>query len=118
MAQGFAYDNETIQLAGNDAVNVYGSVTGVPATEIVVATYTAAVAGLLKAVYGEGGTDGLFKLYLNSAAIWEGRNAWTQRIITAPVEQSLAIGDIVELKVTNQKNTNHVFTGGFYVYEL
>jgi len=118
MAQGFAYNDEVIQLAGNDPVQVYGSVTAVPSTEITIATYTASVEAILKGVFGEGGTDGLFILYYNGSPIWRDRNAWTQRGIEAVLEKALAIGDIVDLKVTNQKTVNHVFTGGFFVYEL
>lgn len=119
MAQGYAYD-PTIALSGNTAVSKFGSVTGVPSTEVVITTYTVPVGttAILKGVFGEGGTDAIFKLYVNSTAVWQGRNAWTERIITGLIEKTLAAGDIVDLKVTNQKTVNHTFTGGFYVYEL
>jgi hypothetical protein len=117
--QGYAYD-PTIALTGSTAVEKFGSVTAVPAVEILIATYTvpAGTTALLKGVFGEGATDGIFKLYVNSTAIWQDRNAWTQRGVQSPIEKTLATGDIVELKVTNQKVVNHTFTGGFYVYEL
>ena len=116
MSQSYAYNSGDIV----NAVSKYGSVTAIPSTEIVIATYTAPVGStpLIKGVFGEGATDGLFTLYLNSTAIWQARNAWTERFISCLLEKTLAAGDIVELKVTNQKNTNHTFTGGFYVYEL
>jgi hypothetical protein len=119
MAQGYAYD-PTIALGGNNAVAKYGSVTAVPSTEILIVSYTVPTGStaIVKGVFGEGGTDGLFKLYVNSVSIWEDRNAWTQRGIQSFIEKTLASGDIVDLKVTNQKTVNHVFTGGFYVYEL
>jgi len=117
--QGFAYD-PTIALLGATPVEKFGSVTAVPATEIVIATYTvpAGTTATIKGVFGEGGTDGIFKLYVNSVAIWQDRNAWTQRGVQSAIEKTLASGDIVDLKVTNQKTINHTFTGGFYVYEL
>ena len=91
MAQGYAYD-PTIALGGNNAVARYGSVTAVPSTEILIATYTvpAGTTGLLKGVFGEGGTDGIFKLYVNSSAIWQARNAWTERFVSSLIEKTLA----------------------------
>ena len=119
MSQSFAYDQETIVLAGSDAVNVFGSNGAVvPATETLLATYTAVGNALLKYVYASGETDGRFKLYVNSTAIWIDRNAWTERNIQSQLEKKLVTGDIVELKVTNLKLTNHFFSGGFYVYKL
>lgn len=119
MAQGFAYDQDIINILGGDAVNAYGEDNAVvPATETLLATYTMGVDGILKGVYGTGETDGTFKLYVNSTSVWEMSNAWTQRNVWSLIEKALSNGDVVELKVTNNKNTNHRFTGGFYVYEL
>jgi hypothetical protein len=121
MAQGYAYAQELISLDGNYAVNNFAiKPTVVPSTETLIVSYTvpAGKTAIIKGVYGEGATDGLFKLYVNSVAIWQGRNAWTQRIIGTPLERTLATGDIVDLKVTNLKLLNHSFSGGFYAYEL
>jgi hypothetical protein len=121
MSQGFAYAQELIALDGNYAVNNFAiKPTVVPSTETLVVSYTVPVGktALIKGVYGEGGTDGLFKLYVNTVAVWQGRNAWTQRLVQTPLERTVATGDIVELKVTNLKALNHMFSGGFYVYEL
>jgi hypothetical protein len=120
MAQGFAWDQEIINILGGDPVNAYGENNAVvPSTETTLASYTISnPEAILKGVYGFGDTDGRFKLYVNSTSVWEGRNAWTQRLIWTLVEKSLVSGDVVELKVTNLKGTNHRFTGGFYVYEL
>jgi len=119
MAQGYAYSPEK-ELLGNSAVTIYGTVTGVPSTENTIVSYTvpAGKTALLKSVFAEGGTDAIFIVYVNSVAIWQGRNAWTQRGIEGMIEKTLATGDIVDLKVTNQKTVNHTFTGGFYVYEI
>ena len=119
MAQNFAYDQDIINLIGDNAVLKFGNNSAcVPATETTLVSFTLTADSIIKGVYGEGGTDGLFKLYVNTVAKWQGRNAWTQRIVTTPIELSLVTGDIVELKVTNQKTTNNPFSGGFYVYEL
>lgn len=120
MAQGYAWDIQTVTTLPINAVAFYGSVTAVPATEILITSYTVPVGktSTIRGVFGEGGTDGLFILYLNSNPIWQWRNAWTERAIQSPLEKTLVVGDIVELKVTNLKNTNHDFTGGFYAYEV
>lgn len=115
MAQGYAY------LPTPDILNYFGSNPAVvPATETLLATYTVPVAktATLEYVYGGGGTDGMWKLYVNASPYWFSRNAWTQRNIQDTLQISLVAGDVVELKVTNLKLTNHLFTGGFYVHEL
>jgi len=120
MAQGFAYDQDIINILGGDPVNAYGENNAVvPSTETQLCTYTIVNAeAILKGVYGTGQTDGQFKLYVNSVSVWEAENAWTQRNVGSLIEKALIAGDVVALKVTNLKNTNHRFTGGFYVYEL
>jgi len=119
MAQGYAYEPVN-ELLGNNATTIYGTVTGVPSSENTIMTYTvpAGKTAVLKSIFGEGGTDGLFTLYINAVAFWQGRNAWTQRSIQSALAKALATGDIVQLTVKNQKSTNHTFTGGVYVYEL
>jgi len=120
MAQNFAYDDYIVNVLGGDPVNTYGVDNAVvPATETLLCTYTVVNANaILKGVYADGNTDGRFKLYVNSTAVWEDRNAWTQRGVTGTVEKAVVAGDVIDLKVTNLKTTNHRFTGGFYVYEL
>jgi hypothetical protein len=118
MAQGFAY-NDTDNLAGKNIQNYFGSNNAVvPSTETLLVTHTSTKDEILKYAYGGGETDGRFKLYVNSVAIWVARNAWTERNVNSMIEKKLASGDIVELKVTNLKLTNHFFSGGFDIYEL
>jgi hypothetical protein len=118
MAQGFAYD-ETDNLAGENVKNYSSSNSAVvPSSETTLVTHTATKDEIIKYVYGNGETDGRFKLYVNSTAIWIGRNAWTERNIKDQIEKRIISGDIVELKVTNLKLTNHLFGGGFTIYEL
>lgn len=98
------------------AKSVFGSVTAVPSTEIVICAYAVPSGKSLTIlnVYGEGGTDGLFILYRNSSPIWRARNSWTDRNVSSGLEVLGSSTDTIELKVTNQKNTNHQFSGGFY----
>jgi len=120
LSQGFAYDPNS-GLIGKTPVEKFGSLAAaVPSTETVITTYTvpASTTANLKGVFGEGGSDGLFILYVNSVALWRWRNAWTQRGTAEALDKALVAGDIVDLKVTNQKTTNQPFSGGFYVYEL
>jgi hypothetical protein len=72
----------------------------------------------LSNVYGSSGTDGLWILYVNSVEKWKGRNAWTDRNVFSNLAILATAGQTIELKVTNQKNTNHLFSGGFYGTEL
>ena len=118
MAQGYAYLPD---ISAADTLNFFGSNGAVvPASETLLVTHTVPTSktALLKYVYGSGETDGRFKLYVNSTAVWVARNAWTQRNIQDMVEKSLVAGDIVELKITNLGSTNHFFSGGFYVNEI
>ena len=110
-------------LTGKKAVHKYGAVVGVPATETLVCTYTIPdntpnTRGLLKFVWGEGGTDAIFRMKKNGTVIWQARNAWTERNVSQSLEILAVEGDIFTLYVENQKNTNHDFTGGFYLYEF
>ena len=97
-------------------INEWGTVTGIPATEATIATYTVPASKTLKlrGVFGEGGTDAIYTLYIDSAVIWQQRNAWTDRNVKSGVGADVVAGEVVTLKVTNQKGTNHTFTGGFY----
>jgi hypothetical protein len=98
----------------------YGSITGSPSTETLITAYTVPIAKsfTLESVYGQAGTDGIWILYVNSTAIWSGRNAWTCPSVNSNIGKKLGAGDLIELKVTNQKNTNHNFTGGFNGSEI
>ena len=118
MSQQFAY-NESENLEGKSVQNYFGSNAAVvPSSETTLVSHTSTKNEILKYVYGSGETDGRFKLYVNSTAIWNDRNAWTQRGIDKKIEKQLVSGDVVDLKVTNLKITNHLFSGGFDIYEL
>lgn len=118
MSQGFAYDDKE-NLAGENVQNYFGSNAAVvPASETSLVAHTATKDEMLKYVYGAGETDGRFKLYVNGTAIWIERNAWTERNVNSMIEKKIVSGDIVDLKVENLKLTNHLFSGGFYIYEL
>jgi len=118
MSQNFAYDQKD-DLAGKNVQNYFGSNAAVvPSTETMLVTHTSTKDEILKYVYGNGETDGKFILYVNSTAIWIERNAWTERNVNSMIEKKLVPGDIIALKVTNLKTTNHLFGGGFDIYEL
>ena len=106
-------------LLGSVVSEDFGSVTAIPATEITIATLTAGANELrLKQVYGEGGTDGIFTVYVDGSKVWRARNAWTDRNVRGTLDNVVPATKTAELKVTNQKGTNHAFTGGLIAYEL
>ena len=112
--------DELEELTGKTLVQVYGSASVPSSSEVSLAstTVTAGQKLRVKGVYGEGGTDGLFKLYVDSVQVWQGRNAWTTRNVTASMEYEGGANEVIELKVVNLKGSTHTFTGGFYGYEL
>ncbi|GAG75225.1 unnamed protein product [marine sediment metagenome] len=69
--------DELEELAGKTLVQVYGSASVPSSTEVSLAstTVTAGQSLRVKGLYAEGGTDGMFKLYVNSVQVWQGRNA-------------------------------------------
>ena len=107
-------------LAGKTLIQAYGSASVPSSTETSLATTTVAGGKFLrvKGVYGEGGTDGMFRLYVDSFQVWQARNSWTQRDVFASMEYEGSAGEVIELKVENLKGSTHTFTGGFYGYEL
>jgi DNA-binding transcriptional MerR regulator len=98
----------------------HNEITGVPAVEGLIVAYAVPASKnfTISQVYGSAGTDGLWTLYINSVKKWEGRNAWTDRNVFSNLAVNATAGQTIELKVTNQKNTNHLFSGGFYGSEL
>jgi len=112
--------DELEDLVGKTLVQAYGSASVPSSTESSLATTTVAVGKSLriKGIYGEGGTDGMFKLYVNSVQVWQARNAWTTRDVFASMEFEGGASEVIELKVENLKGSTHTFTGGFYGYEL
>lgn len=98
----------------------HNEITGVPATETLIVAYSvpASKSFTLQNVYGSSGTDGLWILYVNSVEKWKGRNAWTDRNVFSNLIIPATSSQTIELKVTNQKNINHLFSGGFYGTEL
>jgi len=94
--------------------------TCVPATEKVLATLTATSGKTLtiNGIICEGIDDGLFKVYVGTAAKWQWRNAWTERGINASFDIRVPSGQTVELRATNLKPVNRIFSGGLYGYEL
>ena len=112
--------DELEELSGKTLIQAYGSASVPSSTESSLATTTIATGKKLriKGIYGEGGTDGMFKLYVNSVQVWQGRNAWTTRNVNASMEYEGGASEVVELKVENLKGSTHTFTGGFFGYEL
>ena len=112
--------DEVEELLGKTLIQSYGSASVPSSTEVSLASTTVSASKFLriKGVYGEGGTDGMFKLYVDGNQVWQGRNSWTQRDGFASMEYEGGAGEVVELKVENLKGSTHTFTGGFYGYEL
>ena len=109
------------KLLGADLVQKFGVLTNLaPATETVVASYTP-VAGetvRVKGVFAEGENDGIVKLYIDGAVVWQGRNAWSERNVPILMEAEALATQVIELKITNLKNQNSDYSGGFYGYKI
>jgi len=112
--------SELENLSGKTLIQEFGEASVPGATETSLASTTVAVGKTLriKGVYGEGGTDGIFRLFVDGAKVWQARNAWTDRSVNARLEVEGTAGEVVELKVENQKGSTNPFSGGFYGYEL
>ena len=113
--------DELESLLGKDLVQQFGTLTDlVPSTETLVVSYTPAIGETvrIKGIYAEGENDAMVKLYVNGSVVWQGRNAWTTRNVPILMEAQALEGEIIELKITNLKNQNSDFSGGFYGYKL
>lgn len=126
-AVNLCWDNVTINidelegLLGKDLVQEFGELLALaPATETTVASYTPAAGETvrIKGVYAEGENDGFVKLYVDGSVVWQGRNAWTERNVPILMEAEAAEGEAIELKITNLKNQNSDYSGGFYGYKI
>ena len=108
------------ELAGSILVEEYGEDDVTSGLESTLASTTVDTEKYVrvKAQWGEGEADGLWKLYINSNVVWQGRNSWTNRNVQGLMEYQADAGDTVTLKVTNLSNNTKHFTGGFYGYEL
>ena len=110
-----------LKLMGQDLVQIFGTLPNLaPATETVVATYTPGVGETLriKGIFAEGENDGLIKLYVNGVVVWQARNAWTERNTPILMEAEAGPGKVIALKITNLKNQNSDYSGGFYGYKI
>jgi phosphomevalonate kinase len=112
--------DELEELVGKNLVNVFGEASVAGSTESLLISTTVATGKKLRihGIFGEGGTDGIFRLYIDSVKVWQTRNSWTKRDVYANLEMEGNAGDLIELKVENQKPTINPFSGGFYGYEL
>lgn len=112
--------DELEDLVGKNLVSVFGEASVASSTESLLTSTTVAVGKRLRlhGVFGEGGTDGIFRLYVDSVKVWQARNSWTTRDVTATLEVEANEGEVIELKVENQKGNTNSFSGGFYGYEL
>jgi hypothetical protein len=72
----------------------------------------------IKAQWGEGDADGLWKLYIDGSVVWEGRNNWCSRNVQGLMEYQADEGVLIALKVTNLHTATSNFSGGFYGYRL
>jgi hypothetical protein len=118
---GSALDVQLVkELAGSVLIERHGSANISTLAEITVATFTVGAGKYVrvKAEWGEGDADGLFKLYIDGSVVWEGRNNWCNRNIQGMMEYQADAGEVIALKVTNLHTTTKDFTGGFYGYEL
>jgi hypothetical protein len=108
------------ELSGSILIEAHGEADIGASFESTLATITVAADKYVrvKAEWGEANADGLWKLYINSNVVWNGRNAWTNRNVQGVMEFQVNEGDTVTLKATNLHNQTKHFTGGFYGYEL
>lgn len=92
----------------------------VPSTETTLATYTVPALKTfhLKHIVAEGNDDGIFRVYKNSTKVWQGRNAWTERVISSDVDVVGNASDVFTLKVVNTRATNRAYSGALYGTEL
>jgi hypothetical protein len=111
---------ELEELTGKVVFNRFGEASVAGATETSLCTITVPTGKKYRVhgVFGEGGTDGIFRLFVDGTKVWQGRNAWTSRSLVAKLEVEANADWVIELKVENQKNTTNPFSGGFYGYEL
>lgn len=108
------------ELLGKVLMSAFGEASVAGSTETSLCSLTAPVGKKLRVhgVFGEGGTDGIFRLYLDGNKVWQARNAWTTRSVGDKLEVEVPAGKVIELKVENQKNNTNPFSGGIYGYEL
>jgi hypothetical protein len=99
-----------------DIISQYGEQTVAAGNTLVLATYTVPTAKVLNVsgLYGDGINNGIFKLYVGGAKVWQGRNAWTDRNVQSYLIYIATAGQVVELKVTNNVTSSTLYTGGFY----
>ena len=121
------FDNITInideleKLLGKDLVQEWGELLALaPATETTVVSYTPGLGETvrIKGVFADGENDGLIKLYIDGSVVWQARNAWTERNTPILMEAQALEGEVIELKITNLKNQNSDYSGGFYGYKI
>ena len=106
------------QISEGTLTENFGEVSVPNNTETVLATFTVPASKFVRIVglYGEGGTDGIFRLYIDSTKIWQGRNAWTSRNVFSNRQYDAQAGEVVELRVI-QQSTTHTFSGVVWGYE-
>lgn len=96
----------------------FGEVSVPNNTETVLATFSVPASKFVRiaGVYGEGGTNGIFRLYIDSTKIWQARNAWTSRNVFSSRQYDAQAAEVVQLRVIHQ-STTHTFSGAIWGYE-
>lgn len=98
----------------------YGTATSVAVTvTATLVSYTAVAGDRLAGFTGTGTRSGYFFVQVNGTTVMSGR-AWTTNqnaVITPTIVKTLAVGDAVVLKVTNESPTNDTgnFEGTLYI---
>lgn len=102
------------------AKQFFGELSVAGSTESVIASYLVPVGKVftISGLYCEGDDDGLFRLYLDSTKVWQGRNAWTERNVKAGMSLIAVAGVTIYLKVLNLRTITRNFSGMFYGDEL
>ena len=108
------------ELAGGVLIESHGESDVTSGAEVTLASATVVADKYvrLKAQWGEGDADGLWKLYINGSVVWEGRNNWANRNVQGLMEYHADEGELIALKVTNKHSATRNYSGGFYGYEL
>jgi len=108
------------ELAGSILIEEHGNSDVASSAEVTIASATVGADKYvrIKAQWGEGDADGLWKLYIDGNVVWEGRNNWAQRNVQGLMEYQANEGELIALKVTNLHSVTRNYSGGFYGYEL
>lgn len=70
----------------------------------------------LAGVYAEAKVDAIFRLYIGSTKIWQGRNAWTDRNVGSAIEDDAQPSQTIYLKVLQNNGTTQTISGSFWGY--